>query len=254
MLFVVEGMGFSFIIYMVVGIVSIYSFGNNTDGNVMNNICLIPSWDSYVLRSFFLVVIATHTPFIMFVGKEALLTLIAQMTINTDPQSMLKNPDGSESIQSVHARETQKLIVNNVDARISHAVMPYLASVFSEKMKSTVHKESTILPPNNNGVADLIKPWIYYTSTLILYGLNIIGAIWINSTEDISGFIGSISCSLLNFFLPGVFFLVAARKNAGFNPPMWKKTIALCFSLYGITMGLMCTTVRVITLIQGEDD
>lgn len=75
--FTVGGMGFCLIIYLSIGLLSIYAFGYALEGNVLDNISRMPTWESYVLRGIFLLVISTHTPFVFFVGKEALLTLIA---------------------------------------------------------------------------------------------------------------------------------------------------------------------------------
>lgn len=57
--------------------VSLYSFGIHIQGDVLLNVEEVTAWESYVLRGIFLLVISTHTPFIIFIGKESLLALVA---------------------------------------------------------------------------------------------------------------------------------------------------------------------------------
>jgi len=57
--------------------ISLYSFGIHIHGDVLENVELVKAWESYVLRSIFLLVMATHTPFIFFIGKESILAMFA---------------------------------------------------------------------------------------------------------------------------------------------------------------------------------
>ena len=85
-------MGFCLGIYIVVAFVGIYSYGDFLQGDIFVNIGEVQSWESYVLRGFFLIVISTHTPFIIFIGKESLLTIIAQiMIVKESEEEMSQN-------------------------------------------------------------------------------------------------------------------------------------------------------------------
>ena len=55
--------------------VSMYSFGIQVKGDVLLNVEEVDEWESYLLRAIFLLVMATHTPFIYFIGKESLLAI-----------------------------------------------------------------------------------------------------------------------------------------------------------------------------------
>jgi hypothetical protein len=53
---------------------------------------------------------------------------------------------------------------------------------------------------------------LYYTGTLILYAVEITGAILITDLTTIFDIIGGISLSSIQFTLPGLFFLMALKK------------------------------------------
>lgn len=56
--------------------ISLYSFGIHIQGDVLENVEHVRAWESYVLRSIFLLIMATHTPFIFFIGKESILDIL----------------------------------------------------------------------------------------------------------------------------------------------------------------------------------
>lgn len=60
---------------------SLYSFGDQIQGDVLGNVEDVRTWESYTLRAIFLVVMATHTPFVLFIGKESVLAIVALLYI-----------------------------------------------------------------------------------------------------------------------------------------------------------------------------
>lgn len=100
-------MGFCFVIYMLVGVIGIYSYGEDLAGNIFDNIGAHQNWISYSLRIFFLVVISTHTPFIIFVGKEAMLTLIASVTVLKAQENEIRKSTLRKSYVSKKASDRQ---------------------------------------------------------------------------------------------------------------------------------------------------
>ena len=65
-----------FVVYVTLGIVSIYSFGTALDTNVLDNVDEETNTASYIIRFAFLIVLACHIPYIFFTGKESILIMI----------------------------------------------------------------------------------------------------------------------------------------------------------------------------------
>ena len=73
--------------YTFLSMVSVFLFGKQIEiykANVINNInreyqMSSTHWESFVLRALFMVVLATHSPFIFFSGKEALCIIIDEI-------------------------------------------------------------------------------------------------------------------------------------------------------------------------------
>ena len=59
-----------------------YSFGSaiRETSNVLDNVSKMDTPESYILRVFYLVIAASHIPFIFYPGKEAGLVLLAEIT------------------------------------------------------------------------------------------------------------------------------------------------------------------------------
>lgn len=59
-----------------------------------------------------------------------------------------------------------------------------------------------------------MKPLYYYGGTLVLYGIGVVGSIFIPDIGMLFGFVGAIVSSTLTFILPGGFYLMAEKKFA----------------------------------------
>jgi amino acid permease len=116
MSFTFLGIGFCFIIYMCVMFVSLYSFGTHIKGDVLLNVEDVTEWESYILRVIFLLVISTHTPFIFFIGKEAVLSFVALIYIrkrNTPEEHMeqfnYQDTSNEPLMKSMENKESRKM-------------------------------------------------------------------------------------------------------------------------------------------------
>ena len=65
-----------FIVYSLVGIIGVLSFGKDLNVNVLVNVGSMNKWQSYFLRGIFLVVVSCHIPFNFFATKEAILIAV----------------------------------------------------------------------------------------------------------------------------------------------------------------------------------
>lgn len=70
------GTSLSALIYITLGILSIYLFGSSLDASVLTNVDEESNVYSYIIRVSFLIVLACHIPYIFFVTKEPFLIII----------------------------------------------------------------------------------------------------------------------------------------------------------------------------------
>jgi sodium-coupled neutral amino acid transporter 11 len=72
-------LSFSFFIYISLGILAIYMFGSQLSESVLDNVDLMTSAASYIIRVLFLIVLACHIPYIFYSGKESLLIIVDEI-------------------------------------------------------------------------------------------------------------------------------------------------------------------------------
>ena len=69
------GSGISTVIYISLGILSIYTFGSDLKASVLKNVDEEQNVYSYIIRITFLLVLAFHIPYIFFPTKESFLII-----------------------------------------------------------------------------------------------------------------------------------------------------------------------------------
>lgn len=66
--------------YLPVAFFGVYLYGSSVERDIFRNVAEGDiTWQSYVLRFAFLIVLAAHIPFIFFAGKECFLMIIDEM-------------------------------------------------------------------------------------------------------------------------------------------------------------------------------
>lgn len=70
---------FTFIIYVSLGILSVYMFGSALQKSVLNNVDEEADPSSYIIRVAFLIVLACHIPYAFFPVKESLLLMVDEI-------------------------------------------------------------------------------------------------------------------------------------------------------------------------------
>lgn len=67
---------FSAVIYQLMGVLALFTFGSTLMPSVLTNIDSETSAVSFVIRAIFIVVLACHIPYIFFAQKESLLIMV----------------------------------------------------------------------------------------------------------------------------------------------------------------------------------
>ena len=106
--------------------------------------------------------------------------------------------------------DKQSVIIQEASRKMEKETVGYMASIFSKREKQTVVKHSVLDKATPAASIDLIPGWLYYTVTLGLFVVNVGAAFGIDDVEIVTGFIGSIANSIINYFFPGFFFVMVA--------------------------------------------
>lgn len=93
---------------------SLYSFGINIHGDVLENVEEVRLWESYVLRAIFLVVLATHTPFVLFIGKESVLAIVALIFFSGKREENLRKSTIIIDENPTHGAEKEQLLADDM--------------------------------------------------------------------------------------------------------------------------------------------
>jgi len=190
------GMLFCFVIYTMIIFVSLYSFGVDIQGDVLENVEGVRVWESYVLRAIFLLVMAAHTPFIFFIGKGSVIAIVALLYIRggrqeeidqsqihyeyLDKKNQSEDKEGGGNEREQLLDENFSHDSNNPKKRrstvrnmtISSMIISEgverdisLAIPFSKKVKKPMVITGSAL--KSDVINELIPNWVYYTITLV---------------------------------------------------------------------------------------
>ena len=240
MKFSILAMGFSFLIYVCIMFSGLYAFGVKIEGDVLQNLAHVFSWESYVLRSIFLLIMVTHTPFTFFIGKESVLCIAVlvyssfvkpedpmeepilenyqeddkQSTVSRSTKDKKRRRSSARnsklvSLRSMHrVNDTHNFSFSNVDATFSMALPFYKKSMKTIEFEGTEEDHEL-----DNAPAHMLLPnSVYYPVTLILFGAVVGTACIISDVESVIKYIGSLGNSILNFLIPGICYFIIMRK------------------------------------------
>ena len=244
--------------------VSLYSFGNEVEGDVLENVSELTKWESYVLRIIFLLVISTHTPFIFFIGKESVLALFALLFLRSKNESI----DTFVDLDTAKSHEVERLISkhqsvdhhqltrrldksrmiagSSVDYNISMA-LPFQSQAFDKlDVGDDANQESRM------AAHEILPNYLYYPITIILYVAVVGSACVIKDIDIVIGFVGSLGNSMIGLTWPGTFYFIIMTRYqpSGYN--RFQVVAALMLAIYGLFMGVFCTAITIWSAIDRE--
>lgn len=177
----------STLIYITLGILSIYIFGTDLEASVLDNVDQETNVYSYIIRACFLLVLAFHVPYIFFVTKESLLIIFDEA----------KNRTMATDIETKLEARNQRQRNSNTRNGGSPA-------------ETTENPSSSSSTSEPTGYLKL-PGWVYYTLTLLLYAGCILTSVFIDDVSLVFDFVGSFGLSLISFMLPGILYLLILR-------------------------------------------
>lgn len=87
-----------------------------------------------------------------------------------------------------------------------------------------------------------MNSWVYFTGTLVLYFLCLMGGLFIKNLGVVFEIIAALTMSNINFICPGYFFLLACRrfiKEEGQDSFFKHKVISLVQIFLGLSMFIL---------------
>jgi len=78
----------AFLAYVPVSFIVIYMFGSKVQSDFFTNLDGSVSWEAYVVKIAFMIVICCHIPFMFFCAKESFLCMIDEAIRKSTPKSM----------------------------------------------------------------------------------------------------------------------------------------------------------------------
>ena len=165
----------SFVIYVSLGILSIYIFGSDLKSSVLKNVDEEKNVYSYIIRVAFLLVLACHIPYIFFPTKESFLIILDEAT--------------NKSMQKELEFKVQNREIGQVRDIVAEGEVEGEAELAYLKMSS-------------------LK---YYSMTLLLYSVCILGSVFIDNIGTVFEFVGAFGLSLTSFTLPSIMYLLILK-------------------------------------------
>ena len=260
-------MGFAFVIYVWMMFSGLYTFGTSIQGDVLDSLGDISSWESFVLRSIFALIMLTHTPFVFFIGKESVLCLAVLIHLrfknkqiedeDWDEEPLLENPDfdinqdlkrkrSKSERKSMRQSMSRKRINDTVSRKNIETSISLAIPFYKRSMKSIVVDEDD-QQMSNAPAYTLLPNKIYYPVTIGLFVM-VVGSAWvIKDVESVIKYIGSLGNSILNFLIPGVCYFIIMGRYEEEKTSAFKRYCALGLAIYGGTLAIICTGVNVWT-------
>lgn len=164
------GLIYVLVVYVTLGIISVFLFGSTIDESVLDNISAEVTPSSYIIRISFLLVLACHIPYIFFSGKESICIMVDELmrgSMTDSLETMLQRAviiDTKERDKDGDSEKTQLMAYKSMDKRF------------------------------------------YYGITICLYLVEIVLSVFIPSIGVVFDFVTAFAVSSLAFIFPGLFY------------------------------------------------
>lgn len=187
--------GSVFLIYIIIAIVAIISFGDKIESDIMINISNGENTDyfDYILMGMFMLISAMNIPITFFIGKEATLIIVDEAmrkTISKAQENELESLRGSEDTPHAHG---------NIDNAIRQSLAAQEGAIVGEKKDNELPAYLSM------------SPVLYYTISTCLYALVVLLACVLPDISLVFGLIGSTAVSFIVFFGPAGYLLKGAQ-------------------------------------------
>jgi len=269
MKFSTYAMGFSFLIYVLIMFTGLYNFGVKIQGDILANVSMLRSWESYVIRVIFLLIMVTHTPFTFFLGKESVLCLAVLVYTafkkeEKDDDKYTRMVDETEEADSTQEKclkedinksrsDMNEEVRSRSRSKADNELDEKLLQGMNEDAKrslamSCARKSHGDLPRNGNeneldfenaAAHELLPDSIYYPTTLILFAIVVGSACIIKDVEIVIKFVGSLGNAILNFLIPGITYFLIMRKYEPEKTSNLKLYSALFLAIYSGVLALI---------------
>jgi len=219
------------IIYVWFALLGAFVYGTKLETNVFKNVSEEShKWESYFLRSIFLVVLGCHIPFIFFGGKESTLIIIDEIKRGSISKAL------AQKLGEFESSAESPLLEQGEDS--------YNRLVNDTNNQSTVSRKSM-------AYKEMPRP-SYVIGTMANYLGIIFLSIVLNDIALIFEFLSAISISCLAFLFPGAFYLLAEKRFA--TPEQKEKQAAVrfearVFCVLGVAIFMVCMASNIAELV-----
>lgn len=224
-----------------------------------------------------MILLACHIPFIFFSGKEGLLIIIDEVDrqsisnalfyklyatnttfYNQNQNSLPPNPElpipGSQESENglvIDANISSPKAVSTIE--VGSSLRSHSQELSSQHLRMSMQDKmrlSTLTVDEVNRMAykDML-PCYYYSGTLTMFGLTIVGSILIPNVTTIFNFVAAFSISAIAFFFPSLFYLKGSQKYKG--ETLYYRRLSYVYFIIGcfnVVLGLSATILSILGL------
>ena len=212
-------MAFCFVTYISFSHLGILSYGANVHPNIFENISAEgASVMSVFIVGVFIGIFLCNIPFNFLPGKEAFLVMLDEL----------------------HTRSMSLDLTRRMDIQRKGTLL--------QGNQSTMMLDTTVVP-QLPCISDRVPASTYYAVTLSLFTVQMVFAVLIDDITILFGFFAAISESMVNFILPGLFYICSCKVARIKPDPLWQ-AIASIYVVMGSSIFVMANANNIIKIMS----